>query len=263
MSPPAACPTSAARSFWSIRSTAPRNSSRAATISPSISGWSAMACRSSASSSRRRPARSMSASSARAPGAREVDERHRSAERRPIHVRPRRERPDRRRREQVASHAGDRRLHRPLRGRRAGLGRLVAQILRRRRRRGRPLSAHGHDHAVGHRGRRRDPPRRRRHGGHARWRAAALRAERRRRASRPSRIRGSSPPVALQHPAELDACRQRCSAKPVPRRIADAPGESCRATLGSNNRRNRANSRPGRPCQNGAFPCLSAARRCG
>ena len=43
-------------SSWSIRSTAPRNSSTGATISPSTSRWCATACRCSASSMRR-PAR--------------------------------------------------------------------------------------------------------------------------------------------------------------------------------------------------------------
>ena len=76
-------------------------------------------------------------------------------ERRAIHVAPAADGPI----DVVASRShrtpGDRRLYRPLRGRRAGLGRLVAEILHGGGGQGRPLSAHGHDHAVGHRGRRR------------------------------------------------------------------------------------------------------------
>ena len=75
---------------------------------------------------------------------------------------PRPTRGARRRRLQVPPRPGDRRLHRALRGRRLQDRRLVAEVLPRGGRRGRPLPAARPDHGMGHRRRAGGAARRRR-----------------------------------------------------------------------------------------------------
>ena len=113
-----------------------------------------------------------------------------------------------RRRLQVAPRPGDRRLHRPLPGRRLPLGRLVAEVLPRRGRRGRPLpAARAHD-GMGHRRRPGGAARRRRQGG-------ALRRPRARSSTaRPaSRTRSSSPTPRASRSCRPERCRSSSSSR--------------------------------------------------